>query len=140
MLSAVEDLRQKEEGGQLDIEFDKVKTDKAVADRLANFKNTIGMITTDLLDAYFFYWKDQDLYQRKLVQPHINSQFHTEDTSEHRASDEKVFEVLDARFATTLRIDGETVQCRRSEDNSSSQLNFVKKVTSLNRSYLVRLM
>ena len=67
----MEDLCKQVEGGQLDIEFDEVRTYQAVGDRSANFNNAIGMIPTDLLEPYFFYLKDQDLDQRKLVWPRI---------------------------------------------------------------------
>ena len=57
-LNSMEDLRKKAESSQLDIEFDEVETYKAVGDCSANFKNVIGMITRDLLEPYFFYWKN----------------------------------------------------------------------------------
>ena len=59
-LNAIEDLRKQAEGGQFDIESDEVEMYKAVGDRSTKFNNAIGMITRDLLEPYFFYWKDQD--------------------------------------------------------------------------------
>ena len=56
-LNSMEDLRKKAESSQLDIEFDEVETYKAVGNCSANFNNVIGMITRDLLEPYFFYWK-----------------------------------------------------------------------------------
>ena len=54
----MEDLRKKAEGGQPDIEFDKVETYKVVSDHFANFNNAFGMTTRDLLEPYLFYKKD----------------------------------------------------------------------------------
>ena len=88
-LNAMEDLRKQAEGGQLDIEFDEVEMYKAVGHRSANFNNAIGMITRDLLEPYFFCWKDQVPDQRRLFWPRIIGQFHSWDTPEHRASIER---------------------------------------------------
>ena len=54
-LSAMEHLCKQVEGGQLDVEFDEVETYKIVGDHSANFNNSIGMITRDLPELYFFY-------------------------------------------------------------------------------------
>ena len=99
-LKTIEDLRKEAKGGQLDIEFDKVETYKAVGKRSANFNNAIVMITKDLLEPYFFYWKDQDPDQRKLflASCHWSVSYcrYTSASSIYRALGKKVFEGMEA--------------------------------------------
>ena len=88
-LITLEQARQQNESGRVNVEFDEAETYKAFGNEASHFNNAIGMSVRGLLKPYLFRWTDQSAEDRDCIWPQISSQFELKDSVEMRASVER---------------------------------------------------